>query len=187
MSKTTIEQLWSAACSGDIDTLKQYYRHESDVINRRYSKFKREHSLIMGAFRNRQFEIVDYLLSVGETVTEQEEEEILKELKGVQVLQKIVKGEDSINQITAVWDGIISMLAREPRSYDTADDPGFWTNGNQILCPSETDASIVAEFLKDICSEYGNFNILTGYYDPFEDAENGEQDECTGFWYVEVE
>lgn len=86
-----------------------------------------------------------------------------------------------------LFNAIIEKLAREPRSYNINDDPGFWTNGYQILCPSETEAEIVAEFLKDVFSEHENTTVLTGYYDPFEDAENGEQDECTGFNYVDIE
>ena len=86
-----------------------------------------------------------------------------------------------------VINKIIEMLPREPRSYDTSDDPGFWTDGEEILCPSETDCEIVTEFLKDVLSEYGNMTVLTGWYDPCEDAENGEQDGKTGFNYVRFE
>lgn len=82
-----IEKLWEAACSGDIDTLKQYYRRESQVINVRYIKFGKEHSLIMGAFRNNQFETVDYLVSVGETVTVEEKEEMETELKRIKYME----------------------------------------------------------------------------------------------------
>ena len=82
-----IEKLWEAACSGDIDTLKHYYGVESNVINARYLKFGKEHSLIMGAFRNDQFETVDYLVSVGGTVTEEEKEEMETELKRVKYME----------------------------------------------------------------------------------------------------
>lgn len=83
----TIEKLWEAACSGDVDTLKQYYRRESQVINARYLKFGKEHSLVMGAFRNNQFETVDYLVNVGETMTEEEKEEMETELKRVRYMK----------------------------------------------------------------------------------------------------
>ena len=83
----TTEKLWEAACSGDIETLKQYYRVEAKKINVRYSKFGKEHSLIMGAFRNNQYEVVDYLISVGETVTAEEKEEMETELKRVRYME----------------------------------------------------------------------------------------------------
>lgn len=86
-----------------------------------------------------------------------------------------------------LFEGIIDKLAREPRSYDTADDPGFWTNGDLILCPSEYEAITVAEFLIDIFSEHDPSNILTGYYDPEEDSGNGKQNKCTGFYYVDID
>ena len=34
---------------------------------------------------------------------------------------------------------LMELLPNQPRSFDTADDPGFWTNGNEILCPTEME------------------------------------------------
>ena len=85
-------------------------------------------------------------------------------------------------------DLLLSMLPREPRSYDTADNPGFWTDGEQILCPSEAECEIVATFLQDVFSEYPEMPLIrTGWYDPFEDSANGEQDDYTGFNYIQFE
>lgn len=95
--------------------------------------------------------------------------------------------ESNQKKITNLWNGIINMLPTQPRSYDTADDPGFWTNGEEILCPSEATMEMVYEFLNDIFREFGNYTLITGWYDPYEDAENGEQDDCTGFNYVRLE
>lgn len=64
--------LWSAACSGEIDILKAYYENGGKV-GREYFKFGIAHSLIAGALRNGNFETVDYLLSVGETVSGESE------------------------------------------------------------------------------------------------------------------
>lgn len=90
-------------------------------------------------------------------------------------------------KITNLWNGIIDMLPTQPRSYDRSDDPGFWTNGEEILCPSEAEMNMVYEFLNDIFREFGNYTLITGWYDPYEDAINGEQDDCTGFHYVRLE
>lgn len=65
----TIEKLWEAACSGDVNTLKKCYKKAE---NRRYLSFGQEHSLIMGAFRNNQWEVINYLSSIGETITAEE-------------------------------------------------------------------------------------------------------------------
>lgn len=43
-----IEKLWEATCSGDINTLSNYYENKRDAIPVRYKKFGSEHSLIMG-------------------------------------------------------------------------------------------------------------------------------------------
>lgn len=90
------------------------------------------------------------------------------------------------NKSKELWKLIMELLPKEPRSYDTADDPGFWTDGYQILCPSEAECAFVAEFLTDIFSET-NVVVLTGYYDPEEDARNGEQDDYTGFYCIRID
>lgn len=82
---------------------------------------------------------------------------------------------------------IFELLPKIPRSFDTSDNPGFWTNGSEILCPSETECEILASFLTDLVSEFSNCTIITGYYDPFEDAENDESDDMSGFYYIRFE
>lgn len=74
-TEKTIDELWMAACSGDMETLKAYYTNGGEV-NRRYSKFGRNHSLIAGAYRNGNFATVSYLYEVGETPEEHEKSEV---------------------------------------------------------------------------------------------------------------
>lgn len=69
-----IENLWSYACSGNLEKLKKYFGNGGEV-NRRYLKFNQEHSLIAGAYKNKQHDTVNFLLSVGETITLEEAEE----------------------------------------------------------------------------------------------------------------
>lgn len=69
-------ELWSAACSGNISVLRHYYDN-GGAVNTRFTKFGKSHSLIMGAYRNQQYKTVDYLLSVGETITDQERPEFM--------------------------------------------------------------------------------------------------------------
>lgn len=85
----SIEKLWEYACSGDIQALKKYFSSNEIELNRRFFKFGKEHSLIMGAFRNNQLETVEYLMSVGETVTQEEKVEITKELKRIELLGRL--------------------------------------------------------------------------------------------------
>lgn len=75
MKELTIEELWIAACSGDLTTLRNYYSGVCE-LNRRYTKFNREHSLIAGAYRNGQIETVDFLLRMGETIMDHERSEL---------------------------------------------------------------------------------------------------------------
>lgn len=88
------------------------------------------------------------------------------------------------NKQNEVLNKILDMLAPEPRDYNIDNDPGFWTDGKEILCPSEIEAEIVAEFLRDVLSEFGNIDVNTGYYNPIKTTRNKEQDNRTGFWYI---
>ena len=84
-----IEKLWEAACSGNIMELKNYYENGEGILNIRYEKFGNFHSLIMGAFRNSQFETVEYLLSVGESITYEERKKVQNELKRIEILKRL--------------------------------------------------------------------------------------------------
>ena len=84
-----IEKLWSAACSGNIDYLKKYYENGGEK-KLRYQAFGKTHSLVMGAFRNNLYDTVDYLLSVGETLTPLEKDEVAFELRRLETLKKII-------------------------------------------------------------------------------------------------
>ena len=90
MENERIEMLWEFACCGDIDSLKSYYENGGEP-NRRYFAFGGEHSLIMGAFRNNQFEAVEYMLSMGETATQAEKNEFNRELQKIMCLRKIMR------------------------------------------------------------------------------------------------
>ena len=91
------------------------------------------------------------------------------------------------NKVQTMWKNILEMLPHQPRSFDTSEDTGYWTNGSEILCSSELEREIIADFLEDVFSEWGGYKMKTGYYDPFEDARNGEQDDNTGFYYIDVQ
>lgn len=71
----SIEDLWTYACSGDVENLKAYYESGS-TANRRYYKFGVYHSLIAGAYRNGYYDVVSFLLDNGETITKEEHREI---------------------------------------------------------------------------------------------------------------
>ena len=87
---TDINKLWEHACSGNIEELRKYYDNGGSV-NNRYFKFGDEHSLIMGAFRNNQFETVEYLMSVGEEITPKERMEIETEMRKLDIMQRLVE------------------------------------------------------------------------------------------------
>lgn len=84
-----INQIWSYACSGETENLRAYYNNGGEK-NRRYEAFGQEHSLIAGAYRNGQFDTVEFLLSVGETIMDDEQSEILAYINRLNASQEIV-------------------------------------------------------------------------------------------------
>ena len=89
--EVTIKTWWVAACSGDIDTLRNHFSEYPQTINKRYRAFGREHSLIMGAYRNGNYNVVDYLISIGETITDEEKAEADTIMNRMKYLEKINK------------------------------------------------------------------------------------------------
>lgn len=55
-----------------------------------------------------------------------------------------------------------------------------------ILCPSEAECEFTANFLRDLFRD-SSLTVTTGYFDPFEDHNNGEGDDYTGFYYIGFE
>ena len=73
-SEVSIEELWTKVCSGekeDVDFVREYASDGGD-LDKRYSKFGREHSLLLGAIQNRNIEMADLLLRLGATPTVEE-------------------------------------------------------------------------------------------------------------------
>ena len=82
----TIDELWTAVCSNDQAAIKKYYENGGEK-NLRYHHFNREHSLIMGAFRNGHMAMCELLISYGETITKDEEDELgIPKLKLIRML-----------------------------------------------------------------------------------------------------
>ena len=69
-----MEELWTAVCSGDLPAVTEYYKNGGEA-NIRYLRFGEDHSLIMGAVRNGQLDMVRLLRSYGEDIAPYEEAE----------------------------------------------------------------------------------------------------------------
>lgn len=89
LEHTSIDDLWNWACSGESEKLKEYYDNGGS-INNRYFKFGDSHSLIMGAFRNNQFDTVEYLMSVGEEITPKEYDAMQTEMQKLNIMQRLI-------------------------------------------------------------------------------------------------
>ena len=85
-----INKLWEYACSGNTEELRKYYENGGS-INNRYFKFGESHSLIMGALRNNKFDTVEYLMSVGEELTNKEYTDIKNEMRKQEILGELVE------------------------------------------------------------------------------------------------
>ena len=64
----------------------------------------------------------------------------------------------------------------------------YWSDiEGEILCATEMFADLMADRIEELYRKQGEDVMLsTGYYDPEEDKRNGEEDECTGYWYVDI-
>lgn len=80
------EQVFSYACSGNLSAIIEYYLQGGD-LNVTYNKFGEEHSLIMGAFRNRQYDVVIWLKRHGCVLTSNEQREINNEYKKIKTIE----------------------------------------------------------------------------------------------------
>lgn len=62
-----------------------------------------------------------------------------------------------------------------------------WSNGDEILCKTESAADAIADIIESLYLDQGDDILInTGYYDPVEDK-NGEEDDYTGWWYVKID
>ena len=86
LSTTNTEQLFGLACSGNIKALEDYWNGEGD-LNVTYQKFGKEHSLIMGAFRNQQYDTVRWLKNHGCRLTHEEQDEINMEYMRIKTIE----------------------------------------------------------------------------------------------------
>ena len=86
LSTTNTEQLFGLACSGNIKALEEYWNGEGD-LDVTYRKFEKEHSLIMGAFRNQQYDTVRWLKNHGCRLTHEEQDEINIEYMRIKTIE----------------------------------------------------------------------------------------------------
>ena len=84
---TNFENLWTAVCAGDLNTIRKHYKEHPEDTNKRYTVLGEQRSLLMGAYRTDNFEVIDYLISVGETLTTEEKADIQLKLKRIRYME----------------------------------------------------------------------------------------------------
>lgn len=84
------EKLFSAACSGNHEVLEQYYDNDGKPNTILYEKFGKKHSLLKGAYNNNQWQTIDYLISQGECLTQEEQEEMYTEYMRITYMKKLI-------------------------------------------------------------------------------------------------
>ena len=67
-------------------------------------------------------------------------------------------------------------------------DGEVWGNGDELMCKTEAIADAMYDLLFQLYAAQDEEVVFhTGYYDPAEDARSGEEDRCTGWWYVDCD
>lgn len=72
--------IWTVVCVGDLENVKRLVT-DSEIANERHNAFGMKHSLIMGAVRNNEPEVVSYLIRVGGTIEPSETAEFATYVK----------------------------------------------------------------------------------------------------------
>lgn len=77
------------------------------------------------------------------------------------------------------------VIADRLRDYSEGD---VWCNyGDEIMCRTQSAADAIADLIESLYRSQGEDIVVnTGYYDPEEDRRNGEEDRCTGWWYINI-
>lgn len=75
-----VEAMWTAVCNDDRNFVKNAYNKDLIKPNTRYESGNGKHSFIMGALRNRNYEMVDLLKSFGERILKVEVDEYKNEM-----------------------------------------------------------------------------------------------------------
>lgn len=84
---------------------------------------------------------------------------------------------NSVIPIAASPNPFHAIRSALPKSRPTKGN--FWSDGDMILCRTEAHANILADLLDCM-----GFTGLTGYYDPDEEVIH---DDCTGWYYVDID
>lgn len=84
----TAEKLFELACAGEIETLRGLYQN-GQRLDVTHEKFGEEHSLIMGAFRNRQWDTARWLLGSGAKLTLEEWAEINDRYQEMRLIEEM--------------------------------------------------------------------------------------------------
>ena len=80
------------------------------------------------------------------------------------------------------WFGEITSNLRD------YSDGEVWSNGDEILCRTESIARGIEDLLFQLYSSHGEMpTICSGYYDPAEDRAHHTEDRHTGWWYVYID
>lgn len=104
----------------------------------------------------------------------------------MRLLDETLDGAAPPDRIDWFFKDLLRALPKKPRE-DPGNDPGFWTDGCEVLCPSEGGAEVLARIMTDMLGENSAITVTTGWYDPFKTG----TDECpadhAGFNYVRFE
>lgn len=97
--KDELENLWTAVCCNDIEFMKNYYEN-GGTPNKRYNSFGDNHSLIMGALRNKNYNMVELLIQNGETLLVGE----IDEYRKLMIVHNYNDNLTNIDKVTDILD-----------------------------------------------------------------------------------
>lgn len=100
------------------------------------------------------------------------------EKRKIGVKEKILMHEGRINM--DLFYKICEALPKYPKG-------NIWATKEEILCRTESAAETVADLIEQMSKANGKEVLMsTGFYDPEEDKRNNEEDERTGWYYIDA-
>lgn len=85
-----MQNLWNAIWANRLDIIKEHFEKEDTKINERIGIYGSEQSLVFTAMKSGNMEIVDYLLSIGEYLMDDELDQLKKEKRELNAKLKVL-------------------------------------------------------------------------------------------------
>lgn len=153
-----VDVMWSAVCSGDTNFVKNAYNKDIIKPNTRYHRFDADNSFIMGALRNKNFEMAELLKSFGEKILKAELPEYKRIMAEREYEDETIK--TAMEESKSVTETAIKYVVKKDGNViDGFDGDTYFSNADEAI---------------DVAKEHTGAYVERYYYKNEQDAEARE-------------